>query len=447
MSIINTANYAARAVVGTSPLTRRRMSELSKNERLSPDALHHLQSRYLHATLQLAVRKFPFYKEISPNFGLGDVTRVLRDFPVIDKTTLLANASLLYPHGGRALPWDLAGKTSGTTGTPLTTYRSFESTVMEQAFIRRHWEWADFPQGSTRVTLRGDMVVPLDQTHPPFWYWNHFERQLVVSSRHLQDQFIGPIIREIRRAKPRALQAYPSTAYLLAQFLAERDDRIEIPYLFSASEPLYDHQVNLITERLGSTIMDMYGMAERVAFATGCEEGSMHINPDYSFVEIVDQRGEPTDGEGFIVGTTFHNRLMPLVRYKLSDRTRFSASACPCGRTFPVIEPVTGKYEDVIYSSTGNPISPSVLTFALKGVHHIVKSQVAEIAHGRWQIRIVPMEGFSREDEAKLVDNIHHLVDPDVSIDVVLKADLPNTKEGKFRWIVNENIGSRPPCY
>ena len=81
--------------------------------------------------------------------------------------------------------------------------------------------------------------------------------------------------------------------------------------------------------------MDMYGMAERVAFATECEYGQMHVNPDYSFVEIVDAAGRPTADVGYVVGTTFHNHAMPLVRCRLSDRTRWKRGQCACGRAFP----------------------------------------------------------------------------------------------------------------
>lgn len=437
--IKNEVLYGTRALLRDNWYCQRQVSDLRRHEQLKPKELQALQENYLHRTLQVAIRDLPFYRHISPKFSPQDAPRVLREqFPIIDKASLLANPSTLYPNAGKPRPWHAVGKTSGTTGTPLTIFRSMNSVLQEQAFIKRHWTWAGYTDGASRVTLRGDMVVPLEQSAPPFWFWNRYNHQLLISSRHLLDQYIEPIIREIRRVRPHALQAYPSTAYTLAKLLQQRDELLHIPFLFSASEPLYPHQRELILERLGSTVMDMYGMAERVAFATGCEHGNMHINPDYSYVEIVDENGQATDGEGFIVGTTFHNLAMPLVRYKLSDRTRWKHGACPCGRAFPMIEPVSGKYEDSITGSNGAPVSPSVLTFAFKGVENIKKSQVAQIGAAHWQIRLVPMPGFTPQDEQKLIDNIHQLVDAGVKAEVLIKEDLPNTAAGKFRWVVNE---------
>jgi phenylacetate-CoA ligase len=208
--------------------------------------------------------------------------------------------------------------------------------------------------------------------------------------------------------------------------------------VFTASEPLYPHQRELIAERFGAKVMDMYGMAERVAFATECEFGSMHVNPDYSYVELVDSEGRSTRDVGYIVGTTFHNLAMPLVRYKLSDRTRWIPGGCRCGRPFPMIEPVTGKFEDRIFGSNGAFVSPSVLTFAFKGVQNIKKSQVAQVAPESWEIRLVPAPAFGADDQHKLVDNIHNLVDPGVNVRVVLRDEIPCMASGKFRWVVNE---------
>ncbi len=444
--IKNELLYGTRALMRDNWFCQRQVQDLRKNEHLSAKELSTLQNTYLHRSLQAAIRNLPFYQHISPKFSVQDAPKVLREqFPIIDKSTLLANRSTLYPTGGQPRPGHAVGKTSGTTGTPLTIFRSLDSVLQEQAFIKRHWTWAGYTDGASRVTLRGDLVVPLEQSTPPFWFWNRYNRQLLISSRHLQEPYIDAIILEIRKLRPHALQAYPSTAYTLAQFLQQRDQLLHIPFLFSASEPLYPHQRELILERLGSTVMDMYGMAERVAFATGCEHGNMHINPDYSYVEIVDENGQPSTSEGFIVGTTFHNLAMPLVRYRLSDRTRWKTGQCPCGRPFPMIEPVTGKLEDGITGSNGVPVSPSVLTFAFKGVENIKKSQVAQVAEAHWQIRLVPMPGFGQQDEQKLIDNIHQLVDAGVKVEVLLKEDIANTAAGKFRWVVNEMKSNQPP--
>jgi phenylacetate-CoA ligase len=175
----------------------------------------------------------------------------------------------------------------------------------------------------------------------PLWSWNRYNRQLLVSSRHLTEAHADAIIARLATLAPAMLQAYPSTAFALAGLLARRNRRLAIPLIFTASEPLYQHQRELIAERLGGKLVDMYGMAERVALATECEHGQLHLNPDYSYVEIVDEDGRPTDGDGYVAAPR-STTMMPLVRYCMSDRSRKQPGQCACGRAFPMIEPVTG---------------------------------------------------------------------------------------------------------
>lgn len=432
-------SFGGRSLLRDNWFCRRIVKDLRRHESTTEEEIGALRLVYLHRTLVSALSKLPFYGKIPVHFPVARSVEILQQhFPIIGKEVLLENRDKLYPNAGKPRPWNPVGKTSGTTGTPLSVFRSPKSVLMENAFLRRHWEWGGYRRGMRRATLRGEMVVPLDRTHPPFWFRNRYDNQLLISSRHLRDDCADAIIDELERFSPAMLQAYPSTAFTLAQLMMRRGRHLSIPVVFTASEPLYPHQRELIAERFGATVMDMYGMAERVALATECEFGSMHVNPDYSYVELVDSDGKPARDVGYVVGTTFHNLAMPLVRYRLSDRTRWIPGGCRCGRPFPMIEPVTGKLEDQIFGSKGEFVSPSVLTFAFKGVQNIRKSQVAQVAPERWEIRLVPAPAFGADDQFKLVDNIHKLVDPGVNVCVVLKDEIPCTASGKFRWVVNE---------
>ncbi|PIL38161.1 hypothetical protein CR103_19445 [Massilia psychrophila] len=431
--------FGTRALLRDTPWSQWRLRALQRNEAMSHAEFAAVQASLLHKTLRTAIARLPFYAHIRRDFPVAASVDVLRaEFPIIDKATLLANRRSLYPNGGVKQPWQALGATSGTTGAPLEVFRSVQSVLMEQAFVKRHWAWGGYHDGMVRASLRGDLVADTAVTKPPFWFWNRYNRQLLVSSRHLTEANADAIIDRLEALAPAMLQAYPSTAFTLAGLLQRRGRRLHIARVFTSSEPSYAHQRELIRDRLGATIMDLYGMAERVAFASACEHGQLHVNADYAYVEIVDGDGRPTDGEGDVVGTTFHNHAMPLVRYRMGDRSRWKPGPCPCGRVFPIIEGVSGKYLDAITGSDGAPVSPSVLTFAFKRMDQIRKSQVAQVGPASWEVRVVPLPGFTAFHQQYLIDIIHRMVDPHVLVKVVLRDDLPNTAAGKFRWVVNE---------
>ncbi|HXA46718.1 MAG TPA: hypothetical protein VNW52_03735 [Burkholderiaceae bacterium] len=397
-----------------------------------------LRLTLLRKSLRCAISKLPYYATIPRDFSPDQSIKFLQEyFPIIDKATLIENRSRLYPNSGKSGIWQPIGETSGTTGTPLTIFRSLESVLWENAFIKRHWAGFGHHDGMRRATLREEMPVPASQTKAPFWYLNRYNNQLVLSSLHIKEDCVDSIIDKLDDFRPAMLQAFPSTAFSLATHLKRHNRYLDIPLVFTASEPLYKHQRELIEERLRGRVVDMFGMAERVAFATECAYGEMHVNSDYSYVEIVDSDGLPTNDYGQVVGTSFHNLAMPLVRYKLSDYTRWKHGKCQCGSAFPRIESVSGRQEDMIYGADGAVVS-AFLSLAFSGAQNIRKSQVAQIEPLRWQIRLVPTALFDEHDKQKLIANIERIINPKVALEVVLLDDIPNEASGKFRWIVNE---------
>jgi phenylacetate-CoA ligase len=416
----------------------RRIRTLLENERLPAEDLRPRTDRLLFDTLTAAIRRIPRYQSIPLDFSAANAREVLAErFPIVEKPDLLAQPAAYYPKTGRK-PWTAVGYTSGTSGTPLKVFRSLNSVLWETAFLERQFRWAGYRPGMPRAYLRGDMVVPISKSTPPYWFFNRYNNQLVLSSRHVREPYVDALIREVERFSPFMLQSYPSTAYELAVLLEQRNTSLKIPYVFTASEPLYPHQRQLIEARLGAQVMEYYGMAERVAYAGECEHGNLHVNTDYSYVEIVDDDGMPTSGDGYIVGTTFHNTVMPLVRYRVSDRTRWRLDSCPCGRSYPLIEPVTGKFEDTLYGARGQSISPSVLTFVFKTLHGIHRSQVAQVGASEWEIRVVPAAGYDRSVRNQIIENMRQHVDPDIQFTIREVDDIARTSAHKYRWIVNE---------
>jgi phenylacetate-CoA ligase len=432
-----TLRYGIRAMYRDTWLSERRAGVLLKHESASEDCVEVFSRSRLAETLRAASGKIPAYKGMADDVSHSNVYEVLHRFPIIDKAALLERFEQYSPPPRHRF-FSVSGKTSGTTGTPITMLRSLDSVIWEQAFFTRMFLSSGVPVGARRAQLRGDEVVPLSRAYPPFWFHNIANRQLILSSRHLKSKFLPDYIEELKRFRPAMLQAYPSAAADLAGWLKQSGDYLNIPRIFLNSEPVYPDQREVIEEQLRGRVFETYGMAERIALANECKYGNLHVDADYSHVEILDQEGNPTDDWGYVTGTTYFNYMMPLVRYQLSDVTRWKKGACPCGKPFPMIERVTGKYEDRVFGHDGFPVSPSVITFAFKGVSHIKLAQVAQTKADLWEVRIVPFPEFGQEEEKKLVRNIREKVEPAIGLKIVILDDLPRLKSGKFRWVVNE---------
>lgn len=431
--------YAARHLVQFGPLTTRKAKELLTRERWPSEQRAPILDRYLRESLTAAAKSIPAYRALRaeiPQRGLAAFIR--QALPIVDKSDLKRAPELYYPNENRPLPWWSVGKTSGTSGSPLSVYRSLGSIVWEHAVLQQHWEWAGFKPGQRQVVLRGDYVAPLDRGQPPFWFHDRFSRSLFVSTRHLNTRNAPAIARAISVFGARTLRAYPSAAHELARLSRELDLLVRFDSIITGSEPLFAVQRELIETQFGGKAFAGYGMAERVAYAAECEFGRMHVNPEYGHVEIVDAEGQATSNEGSIVATSFHNSAMPLIRYKLEDSAQLDHAPCPCGRDFKVLKNLNGRTGDQLFDLHGIPVNPTVLTFPFKGVDGINRAQVAQVARDKWVIRLVPDSNYRDADGARLLENFNNLVSTNIHVQLIIVKEIKNLPNGKFKWVTQE---------
>lgn len=425
-------------------LSRQRAAGLLARETLPWETLQLRQASLLRATLGAARRRLPRYAGVALPPAGADVHAWLgAHYPVIAKADLLAGRATLFPGGGKRRPWWPSGKTSGTSGTPLEVFRSLDSVVWEEAFNLQAWAWAGFRPGQRQAVLRGDQVAPVGQSAPPFWFWDRFGSQLFLSTRHLSDANARPMLDALKAAAPAMLRAYPSSGVELARLAERAGYGLTLPAVVTGSEPLYPVQRELIGRVFGCKVFDFYGMAERIAYAAQCEHGHYHVNPEYAYVEILDEQQRPTEDFGYIVGTTLHNRVMPLIRYRITDRARWLRGACPCGRSYPRIELSSGKVEDQLYDREGTPVSASIITFAFKGLSNIRKSQVAQTGPGLWEVRLVPDAGYARADAEALLANFGKYISDKLEVSVRIVDDIALQPSGKYKWVSQEWPGAR----
>ena len=162
-----------------------------------------------------------------------------------------------------------------------------------------------------------------------------------------------------------------------------------IKRLFLGSERWGEKMRKRIHEELGIELYDIYGLTEIYGPGIGinCKyDTGMHIFDDYLYTEIIDPATGKVlpDGEwGEIVITTLVKEGAPLIRYRTHDLSRIIPGTCPCGRTYPRIDVIAGRSDDMM---------------KIKGVN-VFPKQIEEILQtfpelsSEYQIRISHLEG------------------------------------------------------
>lgn len=331
-------------------------------------------------------------------------------------------------------------QTSGTTGQPLTVYYSRMAMRKMWAFVELYRNHAGVTKEDRRGQFTGKMIVPPEQAPAAriFWRRDWANHAMLLSSVHLLPENLPYYAAMLERFRPVYLCGYPSCIYVLAEYYRQAGRRApRLRAVLTSAETLLAHQRETIEETFATCVFDQYGQAEMQSFWYECEAGRMHAHPLAGVTEILRPDGTPAaPGEmGEVVLTGLVNYAMPLVRYRVGDTARFAAETCPCGRGMPVIEEIGGRLDDFVYTRERGFLGR--LDPVLKGVRHIVESQIEQESLDVLRIRFVPAPHFLTEDLRMLESNLRARVGRSIHLEFECTDRIPRTANGKFRFVIS----------
>lgn len=360
----------------------------------------------------------------------------LAAWPVLEKETVRRSPRAFL---SRRAPRRLyADRTSGTTGTPVTTFASRRTLqswfALHEARTRR---WHGVSRHDGWALLGGQPVVAGDRDRPPYWVHNRVGHQLYLSGQHVGPNTVADVAAAIEAHRPTHLVTYPGLGAALAGELLDAGLRLDGPaVVLTNAEGVTAGQRERFAAAFGAATFETYGMAEMVGAASECESGRLHWWPEAGVLEVLDEEGQPVDpGEvGRLVLTGLVNDEQLLVRYDLGDRGRgLDPEPCPCGRGLPVLHPVEGRAQDVLVLPGGrraywfNP-----LLYDLP----VVQAQVVQEQRDAIAVRVVPGDGWTDDAAAEVVRRARARFGDEVTFRVDVVQVLETDPSGKVRPVV-----------
>lgn len=422
----------------------RLLSDFIFNENMSLGELREYQRERLKLLIRHVYDHVPYYHETMKTLKLqpSDITDLndIVKLPVLTRDDLKINYKRLKADN---IPWYKIrhGHTSGTTGSPLAFLWDTNVCVAHHAADWRQKKWAGLEFGDKFISLQGRQIVPRTQTKPPFWVMNKVHNQLFMSSFHLSDDYLKYYVDKIAEFNPVAIEGYPSSLYILARFMENNGITIQVPAVLSSSETLLPFQREIIEKAFNCEVFDFYGMAERVVYGSECQKHKgKHLNMDYGLTEIVDSKNIPTGQgcHGSLVSTGLWNYAMPLIRYKTSDVSAISAVACECGRSFPLIDNVTTKAEDIIVLKDGRLIPPSIMTHPFKSLKSVSMSQIVQEDYDHVKVYLKIKDSFTTHEYNEVYQGMRERLGNDMNIEIIFLPELDKNISGKFRWVISK---------
>ncbi|MDD7177004.1 MAG: phenylacetate--CoA ligase [Lachnospiraceae bacterium] len=254
--------------------------------------------------------------------------------------------------------------------------------------------------------------------------------------------------------KSTVITATSSYALVLAEEIEKRGlkDQISLKKGVIGSERWSEKKRQAIRDGLGIELYDIYGLTEIYGPGIGinCEsEEGIHYWDDYIYIEIVDPKtGKPVpDGEpGEIVITTLVKEGAPLLRFRTHDMSRIIPEPCSCGRSYPRIDMIQGRSDDM-FKVHGVNMFPGQVEEILQQVDGVLSEYVINIAHDEdhnRDVMLVTVEAEGRVDFAQAGEKIRELFKSRIGvtprITVVPFGTLPRSEKKTKRVIDHREV-------
>lgn len=375
-----------------------------------------LQLRRLQAVVAHAYQNVTYYRKLFDSVGfLPRHLRRVSDIEVIPVTTrfhLQATPREELIATGYTPDKLRARRTSGSTGTPLTIYRTQGELTFGRISRLRHWRYHGLRLNDRVLTISGRPTTA--QSRP--WLRSlplPFHLNLSVMER------VESRLAAFDRLRPTVLYGYSCHVAELARLIRDRGvDSTHLRILATSGDLLPPGFRKLMRETWNTDPIDIYNSSEMGDIGWQCKaRKGFHLNSDLHVVEFLRNLRPVNDGEqGEIAVTHLFSYSMPLIRYNGGDLGVPGDDPCDCGVQFPKMRAIEGR----TLNACPLPDGRWFINFnrLLTSVPEINAYQVIQQALDRFQISVVPGAGFVPEVLTRIANEVGAHLGEGVAIDV-----------------------------
>ncbi|KPK84483.1 MAG: hypothetical protein AMJ81_05380 [Phycisphaerae bacterium SM23_33] len=435
-------NVYARAKIGIrfSGKYPQFLDEVLRMQWLDAGALVAWQKRRFAAIFSQAQQHVPYYRRLFAEHGFQpakiDDLQELRRLPVLEKTQLRRNPKD-FINPTRKIAYLM--RTSGTSGAPIATPYCAESLQWTTALITRFYRAAGADPRDRSIHLSDPRIVPHSEKRV-FWRRNWVDNSLWFSLHHLKGDNIPAFFRAMRDFRPVYIDGYPTFIGEIARWVNAGGLAGQLPLaaVFTTSEIVTPDVRKCIERAFATRIHDMYGATEGAPIITQCPVGTYHIVPESGIVEFLRPDGSPAGpGEpAEMIVTSLRIWSRPILRYRIGDTAVLGEKPCPCGRSWPVVEQLSGRRAEWIVTADGRRLSMfSYQVFQV--ARNVEESQIIQHALDRFEVKLVTLPGYGDEDEAVIRRRFEEILGYRARIEMRYVDSIPRTAGGKRPAVIS----------
>lgn len=363
----------------------------------------------LRETLFLAQQHIPYYSaKYSPLGNPGiELNKIedLKQLPFITKEIVKEHfEELINPEHKNTF----YVTTGGSTGEPMKFIQSRNLWGKELAFVHSIFSRIGYTPAALKASFRGAQFSKLQKNK--YWHYNPIQNEVQFSPFHLNSETIPYYIKEFNKQKPKYIHGYPSAILNFIRLVADPKKILSnIDGVILISENYQKKDVKEIKDFLGCPVLSFYGHSERLIIAPTIDELCQiyEVDKRYGYFELISEKGENIDeGEqrGEIVGTSFDNLAMPLIRYRTGDYTQLITSKTNKNILF---HPVEGRWKnEFIDGKSGEQLTLTAINFHSSHFEGINTYQFIQNDPGKCELVLTANDKISQQQ----IDSIFKIV-------------------------------------
>lgn len=377
--------------------------------------------------------------DLSAFQGDRDPASLLRTLPVQEKGEMRAQPADYVNRAAKAV---VTSHTSGSTGSPMHFGHEKVGLQRRFALMKDHHRIAGLPPNGRSWRLSGRIIASPDKRVSRPWLWNPAERQVFVSTYHLNSAHELPLAQLARKYAPEVIDGYPSAIVELAEIVGDRLDSLK--GVITTAETIELSIREAIKSATGAQVFDYYAASEGVPPIQQCKFGVYHVRWQGGIFEIKNEDSIDAEGNGELVSTSFVQRMTPLVRYRTGDLVEGYVldTTCRCGLRTPTVKRIIGRVEDIVKTPDGRKIGMFAYR-TLKQIDGIEASQIIQYGYDHFHVIVVLPDGIEVQASG-LKDRVQGAFERALGYNIRLTLDrvdeIPKGPNGKVRSVISKVV-------
>lgn len=413
----------------------------SKSQYYDKDAMKLIQYGKFKKLVTYAKQYVPYYKRSFKNIELSDILNIddINKLPFISKLNIKEEYNNFQ--SDQKIGLKTKKTTGGSTGQPVTIWKSRKSISKELAAMWRGYSWAGIKIGDKQARFWGVPFAPKDKIRARLV--DIVSNRKRISAFSFDEKNLQKYHLILKKFKPKYFYGYLSMLVEYAEFI--KKNRYENDYalksIISTSEVLSPSHRDLLETVFSAKVYNEYGCGEVGSIGHECEQGAIHVMSENIYLEIYDgNRKCDLDEIGEVVVTELNNYAMPLIRYRIGDYAYISSEDCPCGRKLPIIGNIFGRAYDTIENREGKLFHGEFFMYMFEDVQKkgmgVEKFQVIQVDYDKFIIKVIPGNNFSEETIRFIINRFKKEFDINIEIKFEIVDKISREQSGKMRLVV-----------